>query len=103
MRSSSRTGKPSRQLRSSWTEAWDAPDSPGTLPMPLQIFLSDPSLRQADAEANRGNARAREMATYFVGQGVGLLDSVKSTREVVREFMEDFADAASRLNHTLSE
>ena len=103
VRSSSRTGKPSRQLRSSWTEAWDAPDSPGTLPMPLQIFLSDPSLRQADAEANRGNARAREMATYFVGQGVGLLDSVKSTREVVREFMEDFADAASRLNHTLSE
>jgi NAD(P)H-dependent flavin oxidoreductase YrpB (nitropropane dioxygenase family) len=103
VRSKSRTGKPSRQLRSAWTDAWEAPGNPGTLPMPLQIFLSDPSLRRADAEANRGNARAREMATYFVGQGVGLLDGVKSTREVVREFMEDFAAAAGRLNDAVAD
>jgi hypothetical protein len=31
--------------------------------------------------------------TYFVGQGVGLVDSVKSSRAVVREFMEEFAEA----------
>ena len=43
------------------------------------------------------------MATYFVGQGVGLLDGVKSTREVVREFMEDFADAAGRLNDAVAD
>jgi NAD(P)H-dependent flavin oxidoreductase YrpB (nitropropane dioxygenase family) len=97
VRSKSRTGKPARQLRSSWTEAWERPDSPGTLPMPLQIFLSDPSLRKADAEANRGNALARDMATYFAGQGVGMLAEVKSTRAVVREFMEEFAEAAARL------
>ena len=36
LRSRSRTGKPARQLRSAWTDAWDAPDSPGALPMPLQ-------------------------------------------------------------------
>ena len=53
VRSQSRTGKPSRQLRSAWTDAWDAPQ-PGTLPMPLQIFVSDPSLRRAHAEANKG-------------------------------------------------
>jgi NAD(P)H-dependent flavin oxidoreductase YrpB (nitropropane dioxygenase family) len=102
VRSKSRTGKPSRQLRSSWTDAWEQPGNPGTLPMPLQIFLSDPSLRKADAEANRGNARAREMATYFVGQGVGMLDSVRSARDVVRDFMEDFAAAVEHLNETVS-
>lgn len=103
VRSRSRTGKPARQLRSSWTEAWDAPGSPGALPMPLQIFLADPALRQADAAANKGHAQAREMASYLVGQGVGLLDEVKSTREVVREFMEDYAAAVERLGATLAD
>jgi NAD(P)H-dependent flavin oxidoreductase YrpB (nitropropane dioxygenase family) len=103
VRSKSRTGKPSRQLRSAWTDAWDDPNSPGALPMPLQFFLSDPALRRADAEAGSGNAKARELATYFVGQGIGLLDSVKSARTVVREFMEDFADAAEHLNRVASD
>jgi hypothetical protein len=38
------------------------------------------------------------MVTYFVGQGVGLVDSVKSTRAVVKEFMEEFVEAISDLN-----
>jgi NAD(P)H-dependent flavin oxidoreductase YrpB (nitropropane dioxygenase family) len=103
VRSTSRTGKPARQLRSAWTDAWTASDSPGPLPMPYQIFLSDPSLRRADLEANRGNAQARELATYFVGQAVGLLDEVKTCRTVVREFMEDFADAVMRLESTVDD
>src|SRR5580658_9705411 len=36
VRSRGRTGKPSRQLRSSWTEAWEKPGSPSPLPMPYQ-------------------------------------------------------------------
>ena len=103
VRSKSRTGKPARQLRSAWTDAWASGDSPGPLPMPYQIFLSDPSLRRADAEANKGNAQARDLATYFVGQGIGLLDEVKSTRSVVLEFMEDYAEAAATLAATLAE
>ena len=70
--------------------------------MPLQIFLADPALRRADAEANRGDARARELATYLVGQGVGLLDGVRPVRAVVQEFMEDFAAAAARLEDVVS-
>jgi NAD(P)H-dependent flavin oxidoreductase YrpB (nitropropane dioxygenase family) len=103
VRSKSRTGKPSRQLRSAWTDAWEGPESPGALPMPLQIFLSDPALRRADAEANRGHRGGRALTTYFVGQGIGMLDSVKSTRTVVREFMEEFAEAAMHLSELVSE
>jgi hypothetical protein len=36
--------------------------------------------------------------TYWVGQCVGLTDSVKSTRAVVTEFMEDYAEAVGELN-----
>ena len=101
VRSRSRTGKPSRQLRSPWTDAWDSANSPGPLPLPLQGMLSEPALRRADAEANRGNDKAREIATYWIGQGVGLLDDVKSARTVVREFMEEYAEAAERLSASL--
>jgi NAD(P)H-dependent flavin oxidoreductase YrpB (nitropropane dioxygenase family) len=97
VRSKGRTGKPSRQLRSTWTDAWEGPGSPGALPMPLQSLISEPALRAADFAAERGNAKAREMVTYFVGQGVGLVDSVKSTRAVVKEFMEEFVEAISDL------
>ncbi len=47
--------------------------------------------------AARGNEKAYELATYWVGQCVGLVDSVKSTRAVVQDFMEEFAAAAEDL------
>lgn len=97
VRSKSRTGKYTRQLRSAWTDAWAGPDSPGPLPMPLQLFLSEPALRRAEHEASRGNRKAEDLVTYYVGQGVGLLDQVKTSRAVVREFMEEFAEAAAEM------
>jgi len=102
VRSKCRTGKYSRQLRSAWTEAWDRPDNPGALPMPFQSLISEPALRAAQRAAEQGNEKARELVTYFVGQGVGLVDSVKSSRTVVREFMEEFAEALGEMQ-TLAE
>lgn len=93
IRSKCRTGKFSRQLKSAWTEAWEAPQSPGPLPMPYQTILSEPALRAALHSAEHGNEKARELVTYWVGQCVGLTDTVKSSRTVVQEFMEDFAAA----------
>jgi NAD(P)H-dependent flavin oxidoreductase YrpB (nitropropane dioxygenase family) len=97
VRSRGRTGKPARQLKSAWTDAWEGPGSPGALPMPLQSLISEPALDVAQRAAARGNPKARELVTYFVGQGVGLVDSVKTCRSVVSEFMEEFAEALSDL------
>ncbi|HLX36859.1 MAG TPA: nitronate monooxygenase family protein [Candidatus Binataceae bacterium] len=95
IRSKGRTGKPARQLKSAWTDAWEGAGSPGSLGMPLQSLISEPALEVAQRAAARGNPKARELVTYFVGQGVGLVDSVKTCRTVVNEFMEDFAAALS--------
>ena len=46
---------------------------------------------------------AKQLATYFVGQGVGLMNSHVSARQIVYDFMEDFASAAERLSATLEE
>jgi NAD(P)H-dependent flavin oxidoreductase YrpB (nitropropane dioxygenase family) len=97
VRSRCRTGKPARQLRSAWTEAWEAPDSPGTLPMPLQSLLSGPAMRRIDTSVAAGNDKARALVNYYVGQGVGLVDQVQSCRAVVHDFMAEFADALQDL------
>jgi len=39
VRTRSLTGKPCRALRSRYTEAWEQPGAPATLPMPLQTLL----------------------------------------------------------------
>lgn len=99
VRSRGRTGKPARQLRSVWTDAWDrAPDSPGALPMPLQSIISRDAFEAIDRAAAGGNAQARDLVSYFVGQGVGLIDSVKSAGQVVQEFKEDFVEAVAHMN-----
>jgi NAD(P)H-dependent flavin oxidoreductase YrpB (nitropropane dioxygenase family) len=97
IRSRSRTGKPSRQLKSDWTTAWEGDKSPGALPMPLQSLLSEPVMRRIDALAEQGNPGAQELATYWVGQGVGLMNKATTVRDVVYEMAQDFADAADRL------
>lgn len=103
IRSKCRTGKYTRQLRSAWTEAWEGPDSPGALPMPLQSLISEPALAAAQRAAENGNEKARELVSYFVGQGVGLVDSVKSSRTVVREFIEEFAEALADMQALANE
>ncbi|HBK15447.1 MAG TPA: monooxygenase, partial [Erythrobacter sp.] len=44
-----------------------------------------------------GNDNARELVSYFVGQGVGLVEQVRSSRQVVQDFREEFLEAASSL------
>ena len=48
-----------------------------------------------------GHPGAQALATYFVGQGVGLMNKVKPAREVVLEFIEDYLAAAERLSKSL--
>lgn len=98
----SRTGKPARQLRSAWTEAWErSPESPGALPMPLMTLVSEPALAAAQKAAENGNAKARELVTYFVGQGVGLVEDVRSAGQVVQTFKEEFLEAVEHMNGLL--
>src|SRR5256885_1612004 len=93
-----------RQVRSAWTDAWDrGTGSPGTLPMPLQSTISRDAFASIDRAAAAGNVAAHDLVSYFVGQGVGLIDSVKSAGAVVQEFKEDFSDAVEHMNALVAE
>ena len=97
VRSRARTGKPARQLRSAWHDRWDSPASPGCLPMPLMSTISQPAFRLIERAVARRELGAAALDSYFVGQGVGLLDSVQSAEAVVADFICEFADAVQSL------
>jgi NAD(P)H-dependent flavin oxidoreductase YrpB (nitropropane dioxygenase family) len=101
IRSKSRTGKFCRQLRSEWTDAWEQEGAPKPLPMPLQSMVSDTAMSKVLRLANRGHEGAAKLASYFVGQGVGMMTTAMSTRETVRMFMEDYLAAVERLSASL--
>ncbi|MEU6739336.1 NAD(P)H-dependent flavin oxidoreductase [Streptosporangium sandarakinum] len=91
VRSRSWTGKPARLLRNEWTEAWEAGDSPGTLPMPLQFMLVSDALRRI------GRSDAAELATFPAGQIIGAMNQVRSAKEVVFTMVEEYIEAVERL------
>ncbi len=103
VRSRSRTGKHSRQLVSPWTEAWESDKAPDPLPMPLQPMVAEPALAKVNKLAEGGHDGAKDLSTYWVGQGVGLMNQSISASDVVMEFKEDFLEAYERLDGFLQE
>ena len=103
VRSRSRTGKHSRQLVSSWTDAWESDKAPDPLPMPLQPMVAEPALAKVNKLAEGGHDGAKGLATHWVGQGVGLMNQSISASDVVMEFKEDFLEAYERLDNFMQE
>ena len=104
VRSRSMTGKPARQLRTKWTDAWDDPSvSPGTLPMPLQFMLTAEAIQRIHHHAHVESSGAKELIGSPVGQVVGRMKSVRPVREVVYDMMNEFVDAMTRVCKLLDE
>jgi NAD(P)H-dependent flavin oxidoreductase YrpB (nitropropane dioxygenase family) len=93
VRTRSFTGKPNRMLRNAWTEAWDAPDSPDPLPMPFQGMVTAESI----ARISRYPSQSQDVAVNSVGQIVGLMNEVRSSREQVYKLVEEYVDAFERV------
>ncbi|MEZ5321118.1 MAG: nitronate monooxygenase family protein [Microthrixaceae bacterium] len=99
VRSRSFTGKPCRMLRNDWTEAWENPDNPKPLGMPLQFMVTG----EAVARGHHYPEQARDVQFNPVGQVVGQLNRVRRTKDVVFEMIEDYIDASARLSTSLGE
>jgi len=98
MRSRVRTGKLARQLRSAWHEEWESAGSPGPLPMPLMEMISDSAFQKIGQAAAAGSPEAFTLHSYFVGQVVGMLGSVRPAAEVVYSMIESYIETVARLN-----
>jgi NAD(P)H-dependent flavin oxidoreductase YrpB (nitropropane dioxygenase family) len=85
------TGKPARLLRSAWTEAWERPDAPEPLPMPLQGILYGEAARRISRAQNR------ELSGFPVGQIVGRMNRVRPVKDVMLDLVEEWIETTERL------
>jgi len=97
VRSRVMTGKPARQLRTRWTEAWEEPGAPEPLPMPLQGLLF------GEAAARFTRVHAKEFGGHPVGQIVGSIDRVRPAKDVVREMVEQWIETTEHLHGLMTE
>ena len=95
VRSRSMTGKPARQLRTEWTEAWESPESPGTLPMPLQGILFSNAARRITRAQSKG------LSGSPVGQIVGRMNQVRPAKDVIYDLVEECIEASERLGRLM--
>ncbi|WP_425825188.1 NAD(P)H-dependent flavin oxidoreductase [Streptomyces fractus] len=92
VRSRALTGKPARQLRTEWTDAWDDPAGPGTLPMPLQGLLV------AEAVSRIQKYEVEPLLGTPVGQIVGRMNEERSVQAVFDDLTRGFEKAIDRIN-----
>jgi NAD(P)H-dependent flavin oxidoreductase YrpB (nitropropane dioxygenase family) len=99
VRSRAMTGKPARQLRTAWTEAWDGKESPGTLPLPLQFMATSDAINRIHYHAAHTPAsRAKELLGSAVGQIVGRMNAVKPAAEIVEEIAGELQRTVAALS-----
>jgi NAD(P)H-dependent flavin oxidoreductase YrpB (nitropropane dioxygenase family) len=91
VRSRAMTGKPARQLRTDWTNAWDSDDTPAPLPMPLQGLLYAPAAHRFM------RVRSRALSGSPVGQIIGRVDRVRPAKDVVYDIVEEWIETTQRM------
>lgn len=94
VRSRSFTGKPCRMLRNDWTEAWEKPENPEPLGMPLQYMVSG----MAVAATHRYPDQTVDVAFNPVGQVVGQFTKVEKSAAVIERWVQEYLDATTTLD-----
>ncbi|KEQ19666.1 nitronate monooxygenase [Endozoicomonas numazuensis] len=101
IRSRSWTGKPCRMLKNAWTEAWEQENTPDPLGMPLQGLVTADGIRRTHTYAAKGDCQ--KVAFNPVGQVVGQINDVESSRRVVERLLFEYADSITHVNELLEE
>ncbi|TNE84848.1 MAG: nitronate monooxygenase [Deltaproteobacteria bacterium] len=91
VRSRAISGKPARQLKTAWTEAWESKESPGYLPIPLMWMV------QAEAVERIYHHSNKPLAGSPVGQIVGSMNEIKPTAEVMDALITECQATLERL------
>ncbi len=93
VRSRAFTGKPCRMLRNDWTDAWENPENPKPLGMPLQFMVTS----DAVARGHRYADKAKDVMFNPVGQIVGRMNTVRPVKDVIYDLVQEYLEASERL------
>ncbi|MEH6549655.1 MAG: nitronate monooxygenase family protein [Pseudomonadales bacterium] len=101
VRSRSWTGKTCRMLKNDWSEAWEAPENPKPLGMPLQGMVTSDGMRRTSRYAGVGDCQ--KVAFNPCGQVIGQINEIESCRGVIFRILNEYVDALDRLNSLMPE
>lgn len=93
VRSRAWTGKPCRMLRNDWTEAWEDPENPKPLGMPLQFMVTADAVRRGHAYPEQ----AKDVNFNPAGQIIGAATKVRPAGQVVMDLVTGCIEATERL------
>lgn len=88
------TGKPARLLKTRWTEAWEIPEAPKPLPMPLQNILV------SHAHNRLHEANDPQLVSMPAGQIIGRIKEIRPVADIMTELVEGYEQALARLDKT---
>jgi NAD(P)H-dependent flavin oxidoreductase YrpB (nitropropane dioxygenase family) len=80
-------------LKNDWTEAWERPDAPKPLGMPLQGMVTAEAMQRG----HRYPRAAKDVLFNPVGQIVGQMKETRPVREVIFSLVEEYLEAVERL------
>lgn len=86
VRSRCMSGKPIRQIRTKWTDAWEQPGAPPPLPMPLQGILVG-RLQEAIRDY-----KIADLMGSPAGQVVGMIHELKPARQILFDIIDEARD-----------
>ncbi|HEX5301165.1 MAG TPA: nitronate monooxygenase family protein [Streptosporangiaceae bacterium] len=87
------SGKPARLLKNRWTAAWEEPDAPKPLPMPLQNLLV------SDAHQRLMRSGQPDVVPMPAGQIIGRMNEVRPVADVVASLVAETNQALDRLRN----
>ena len=99
IRSKAWTGKPARMLKNKWTEAWENPDNPDPLPMPLQGMITFDAMRRTSMYAGTGNTQ--DVSFNAAGQVIGQVNQIETVKDVMYRLINEYLDSIDRLHSLL--
>ena len=85
------SGKPARLLRNRWTDAWQQPDAPEPLAMPLQNLLV------SEAHQRLMRSGQPDVVPMPAGQIVGRITEIRPVADVMAELIRETSEALNRL------
>ncbi len=104
IRSRCLSGKPARQLKTPFVEAWEDPANPDPLPMPLQFLACAEAHQRIYRHAQSGADNAGDLIGTPVGQIVGMMNKQQPVKtliyDMVNEYVECVEKAAAQLQQT---
>ena len=65
--------------------------------MPFQLMLVTEYFNRIGAAADAGNAKAKELASFFIGQAVGSFSELRSAYEIARDIIENCEATLQRI------